>query len=239
MTRTPRAWPVVLATGVGVAILLALGAWQLDRLAWKQDLLTQLAANMAAEPVDLARAEAVAASGGTSEFLKVKVQGTFNHDAEMRMIAVHDGGPGWEIVTPLITADGRAVLVNRGVVPDREKDVIDRPAGPVEVTGYVRNYSGRQGIFAPDNDPQSGVWYWWDVPAMLANARLPAGTRAVELVLQQVPAEEARSFPRPSPPQARLRNNHLSYAITWFSLAVVLVVIAGLYLRGQMKKTTA
>lgn len=239
MTRKPRAWPVVLATGVGVAILLALGVWQLDRLAWKQELLAQLAANMAAEPVDLDRAEAVAASGGSSEFLKVRVQGTFNHDAEMRMIAVHDGGPGWEIVTPLITADGRAVLVNRGVVPDREKDAIDRPTGPVEVTGYVRRYAGRQGVFAPDNDPQSGVWYWWDVPAMLANARLPAGARAAGLVLQQAPGEEARGFPRPGPPQANLRNNHLSYAITWFSLAAVLVVIAGLYLRGQMKKTIA
>jgi len=239
MTRKPRAWPVVLAAGVGVAILLALGVWQLDRLAWKQDLLAQLAANISAEPVDLARAEAVAASGGTNEFLKVAVRGRFNHDAEMRMISVHDGGPGWEIITPLITEDGRAVLVNRGVVPDREKDAIDRPADTVEVTGYVRNYSGRQGFFAPENDPASGVWYWWDVPAMLANARLPAGTKAVDLVLQQAPEAEARSFPRPSPPQAKLRNNHLSYAVTWFSLAAVLVVIAGLYLRGQMKKTIA
>ena len=194
MTRKPRAWPVVLAAGVGVAILLALGVWQLDRLAWKQDLLAQLAANISAEPVDLARAEAVAASGGTNEFLKVAVRGRFNHDAEMRMISVHDGGPGWEIITPLITEDGRAVLVDRGVVPDREKDAIDRPADPVEVTGYVRNYSGRQGFFAPENDPASGVWYWWDVPAMLANARLPAGTRPLTWSCSRHPRQRRAAF---------------------------------------------
>jgi surfeit locus 1 family protein len=237
MVPKPRAWPVVLATLIGFAVLLGFGVWQLNRLSWKQDLLAQLALNMSAEPVNLARAEAMVASGADSEFVKVTVVGLFSHVAEMRMIAVFDGGPGWNIVTPLLTEDGRAVLVDRGVVPDQGRDNIERPGGPVLVTGYVRNYSGRQGAFAPENDPKSGTWYWWDVPAMVSAAALPQGIAPVNFVLQLEPAVVARAFPRPAPPQANLRNNHLSYAITWFSLAAVLLVISGLYLRGQMKKT--
>lgn len=240
LTRTrPRIWPILAATFLGVAILCALGGWQMNRLAWKQGLLTQFAENQAAEPVDLDAAEARKAEGGNIEFLKVRVRGEFRHDAEVRMISVYDGGPGWEIVTPLVTADGRAVLVDRGLAPDAVLDRIERPPGPVEVTGVIRFYSGRRGSFDPDNDAVGNRWYWWDIPAMIAAANLPAETAAADFILQALPMEGPRVFPEPQRPQANLRNNHLSYAITWFSLALVLLIISAIYVRGLMRKTTA
>lgn len=235
----PRLWPVIAATLLGAGILCGLGAWQVNRLAWKQDLLAQLAANQSAEPVDLATAEARRSAGGNIAFLKVAVRGKFRHDAAVRMISVYDGGPGWNIITPLVTGDGRAVLIDRGLAPDAVKDRIDRPSGEVEVTGIVRFHVGRRGSFDPDNDVAANRWYWWDIPAMISAAKLPAGTTAADFILQALPDGEAKGFPEPQRPQANLKNNHLSYAITWFALALVLLVISGLYVRGLMTKTTA
>ncbi|MFO1122636.1 MAG: SURF1 family protein [Hyphomicrobiales bacterium] len=239
MAGRSRIWPVVVATLAGVVVLVGLGVWQLQRLSWKEALLAQLAANQAAAPVTLSEADARRSAGDNVEFLKIRVEGEWLHDSEMRMMSVFDGGPGWEIVTPLRAPDGRIVLVDRGVVPDSPQSQIIRPAGPVSLVGFVRSYGGARGYFAPDNDPAGKTWYWWDVPAMLSTIPPLPGARPVDFVLQLEPGTDSASLPRPNPPQAKLRNNHLSYAVTWFSLAATLLVIAALYLRGQMKKTTA
>lgn len=237
--RSPRVWPMLAAAMAGILILAGLGVWQLYRLGWKKDLLDRLAAAAAAEPADLATAVSVMAGGGNGEFLKLRLRGTYLHEGEKRLLSTYEGGPGWIVVTPMLTSEGYGILVDRGQVPDQQVESYDRPAGQVEVRGLVRLHRGGQGFFDPDNDPASGAWYWWDVPALLASSRWPAGTRALDFVVQLVPGAAAAPFPRPPEPRAGLANNHLSYAITWFGLAAVLAAVAFLYVRGLMKDSDA
>ena len=225
MISKRRNWPVVITAALGIVVLCALGAWQVQRLSWKQDLLSQIEARSQFEPVSLA----AALSATETEFLKVSVKGRYQPEASKLMIAVFNGSPGWEVVTPLVTAD-HLILVDRGLVPDAMRGQT-LGGGEVEVTGVLRSHDSPRGFFSPDNDPVANQWYWWDVPAMLAATPGVPGVKAVPLVLHLAPTVGDLGFPRPQAVNAGLANNHLQYAITWFALAVALLVIAALYLR--------
>ncbi|MFN4142200.1 SURF1 family protein [Aestuariivirga sp.] len=227
--RPPRLWPFLLASLIGIAILVGLGFWQVQRLQWKEGLLAQLAANAAAPPVDLATAEGLAAQGRDPEFVRVKFRGSYRHDAWKKMIATYEGGQGWTIITPAVSEDGHAVIVDRGRLPGQRLENFERPEGEVEIEGVIRTYRGGQGYFDPANDAAANLWYWWDVPAMLAASQLPPGLTPFPFVVQLLPASTAAEFPRPQEPQANLANNHLGYAITWFGLAATLAAVAGFY----------
>jgi surfeit locus 1 family protein len=228
-----RIWPIVLFAGLGIAVLCALGTWQLQRLAEKRQLLAEISERLAAEPVSLNDAM----QRDAREFTKVEISGLFDHAHELQKLATFDGSPGWQIITPFTTADGLAVLIDRGVVPDNLRDPAKRPEGHelIDLTAIVRAHGGERGFFDPENDVENRVWYWWDIPAMLASASIPPGMKVAPFVLQALPSDDPKAFPRANPPQASLQNNHLQYAITWFSLAAVLLVIAGLFIRKQVR----
>ena len=227
--KPARIWPVLLATTIGLAILVSLGVWQVQRLAWKEGLLAQLAANAAAPPIGLAEAAALAANGKDMEFVRVAFDATYKHDATMKMIASYDRGQGWIIITPAVTPDGFAVIVDRGRIPAERLESFDKPEGPVKVDGVIRTYPRGKAYFDPENDPKSNLWYWWDVLAMQAAAGLTSDARPFPYVVQLLPSASAADFPRPQEPQANLANNHLGYAITWFGLAATLLGVAGFY----------
>jgi surfeit locus 1 family protein len=214
---------------IGFAILMGLGVWQVKRLAWKEALLAQLAERAKADPADLAAAAARAASGEDVEFLRVRFPAEYRHDAEKKMLAPYEGGQGWIIITPAVTPDGWAVIVDRGRLPDRQLDSATRPGGQVTLDGVIRTHARGKAYFDPANDPGANLWYWWDVPAMLSSSRLPDGLRPFPFVVQLVPAAAAPGFPKPEEPKATLANNHLGYAITWFGLAATLLAVAGVY----------
>ena len=239
MTAKPRIWPVLLAVIAGFVILCGLGTWQVYRLQWKQGLLAQLAANQDADPVDLATAESFHSIGNNVEFMKVRFRATYKHNAGMTMISTFEGGPGWIIITPALSSEGLAVIVDRGRVPVERLESFDKPLGEVEITGVVRTYKNGKGYFEPDNDPEKNAWYWWDIPAMLKASEFPASAKPFPFVVQVLPGSVTAEFPIPAEPKANLSNNHLGYALTWFGLALALVVVAGIYVRGLMKKSSA
>jgi surfeit locus 1 family protein len=239
LERPPRIWPVLLASALGIAILVTLGFWQVDRLKWKEELLAQLGANAAAEPIGLAEVETLQAEGRSVEFVKVRFKGTYKNDAWMKMISTFEGGQGWIILTPAVTADGRSVIVDRGRIPGQLLDGFDKPEGEQEITGVVRAYSRGQGYFDPANDPKANLWYWWDIPGMLAASNLPETLKPVPFVVQVLPGTVAAEFPKPPEPKANLANNHLGYAITWFGLALTLAAVAVAYLLDQRKRRRA
>jgi surfeit locus 1 family protein len=139
----------------------------------------------------------------------------------------------------MLTGDNILVLVDRGVLPEGMSDATSRPSEIVEVTGLIRTHREGRGPFMPDNDVKSGTWLWWDVPAMLQDMASPPGAEAAAFVLHLTPSTDQTGFPRPLALRSAIPNNHLQYAITWFSLALALAVTAGLFIAGQMKKSGA
>ena len=142
-------WPAVM-TLIGVVFLVALGNWQMRRLAWKEGLIAAIAERAHAAPISLADAEQ---RGGDVEYLRVKATGKLLNDRELDFYAFDEqAGVGWHIVTPLQLADGSIVFVNRGFVPDELKDQAKRqeggPAGEVEIVGLARKPE-TPGAFTP------------------------------------------------------------------------------------------
>ena len=237
--KVSRHWSFILASAPGIAVLCGLGAWQLQRLAWKEALIAEIASRAAVPPITLAAALAADDAADDIDFVKVAASGTYLAAETKFMIQTFDSGPGWQVVTPLRSVDGIVVLIDRGVVPDAMRGSVPAADGPVELTGILRRHGSGRGPFTPDNDDAGNNWYWWDVPAMLAMSDIPADLKVAPFVVQLLPKVGDTAFPRPQPPDANLRNNHLQYAMTWFGLALVLAAVATLYVRGQMKKTGA
>ena len=237
----PRIWPIVLWAGLGIAVLIGLGTWQLFRLAEKRALLADIAQRAAAPPVSLGEVLARRDKGEDIEFVRVKTKGVFDNQFERHKLASFEGSPGWQIITPFASDEGIVALVDRGVVSDDLRNADKRPAeaAPVELTAIIRSHNGGSGFFDPENDVDGNIWYWWDVPAMLSSVTIATEMKVAPFVLQALPGDDPKQFPRASGPQAQLRNNHLQYAITWFSLAIVLLVIAGLFIRKLVRGSDA
>jgi surfeit locus 1 family protein len=216
-------WPT-LFTVPALLVLVGLGTWQLQRLAWKTALIEEVQSRQAAPPIPLPeRIDDPMAL----RYRKVIVQGTFDHAKEMHLFAhTARGNLGYQVITPLKRDDGTWVLVNRGWVPDERKDPATRKegqvAGPVTITGTARPAWPRH-MFVPDNDPATNHWFYGDLAGMAAHAGIEAAPVFVE----------ADATPNPGglpiggqTPIDDIPNNHLQYALTWYFLAVGL---AGVY----------
>lgn len=236
MTR--RGWQILIAAIIGFAILAGLGAWQLQRLSTKQDQIRRMDERRVQSPVSLAEAVDLAETTGDVDYLPIAVRGRFAQDKEILMLTTFEGSPGWRVITPFVSDKGTVVLVDRGVIPDKLRDALDSRivTGDQEIAGYALWHRAGQGLFDPENDVTGNKWFWWDVPAMLADVSIGEGLKTATFILHLDPKPEDRSFPRPVAPGDSLRNNHLQYAITWFALALVLAVFAGLAIRSDLKQ---
>jgi surfeit locus 1 family protein len=224
-----------LLTLAALAVLLGLGIWQMKRLAWKQGLIDAMAARMAAPALDLpARLDPGAAAG--LDYRHVRLAGTYLHDKEMHLIATsRHGNAGYKVITPLLRADGAAVLVSRGWVPPDRRDPATRPRslalGPVTVEGVAR-LPGPPGYFTPDNDPARNQWYFVEPPAMAAwaglDAVLPVYVEA-DAAPDAAADADAETLPIGGQVRAALPNPHLGYAITWFGIAAALAAVFVIY----------
>lgn len=225
---------LTLASLLAFAGLIALGTWQVQRLHWKEGLIAERAAALAAPPVDLP-ATLEAARG--LEFRRVRASGVFLHDHEFLVNTTEraSGKAGDLVVTPLRRADGSVLLVERGWIPPELRDAGTRaagnPAGTVEVDGLLRIPSaGKPGYFVPDNDPQKNQWFYIDLNAMGRAARAPS---VLPFYLEAGPAPNPGGYPLGGQARTDLPNDHLQYAITWYSLAAALVVIYVLLVRRE------
>jgi surfeit locus 1 family protein len=208
---------------LGFAILIALGTWQVERLHWKEGLIAERAARLAAPPLTLAT---VPKSPGAYDLRRIRLSGEFLNDKELVYgPRVHNGESGWRVVAPLRLDDGSFALVDRGWVPEDRKDRRSRtagePRGRVEIDGVLRA-APRRGWFTPDNVPAHNQWYTPDVAQMAAHLGL---ANVHPWLVEAGPAPNPGGFPIGGGTLAPLPNNHLQYAITWYALAAALVVI--------------
>ena len=161
-------------------------------------------------------------------------EGVFLHDEEVFLGATSEaGGQGYQVLTPLRETDGRIVFVNRGYIPGELKDPAKRAAGEtagmVRVEGLLRlPPSGRPAWFLPDNRPDLNYWFWVDLPAMGAAEKLE---QVAPFYIDADASPNPGGWPRGGVTRLALPNNHLQYAITWFSLAIALTVIYVLFHR--------
>lgn len=208
--------PVIL-TAIGLALIerfISLGVWQLHRRVWKLDLIATVNARLDAPPV-----AAPPTAGSSDVYRRVTVRGTFRNDRETFVQAVTERGPGYWVMTPLV-GPRFTILVNRGYVPAEKRADHDRPAGPVTVTGLVR-VSEPGGGFLRSNDPAADRWYSRDVAAIAAAKGLgPVAPYFIDADATPNPG----GYPVGGLTVVSFRNSHLSYALTWFGLAILTVV---------------
>jgi surfeit locus 1 family protein len=210
-----------------LALLLGLSIWQLDRLQQKETLIASVEAglNGPAAPLDQLLKSGIAGA----EWRRVSVFGHFLNDKEQYLFAQGPGGAlGVQVITPLVMADGRTVLVDRGFVPDALRDPAQRWQGQlsnnVPVTGILR-ISQQPGLFTPAHDPATRLWFVKDVPA-IANA---AGVSAVPVLIEADAGPNPGGWPLGGQTRVDFPNDHLQYAITWFGLALTLLAVYFVY----------
>jgi surfeit locus 1 family protein len=226
----PQFWPSVFAIPI-VLLCLGLGSWQIQRLHWKEGLIAARESAVSAAAIPVPQNDAVARG---LEFHRVTAQGVFLNDKEILLGATSEGGVnGYQILTPLREANGRIVFVNRGFIPaelrDRSKRIAGEPTGPVRIEGLLRlPPEGRPNWFLPDNRPDLNYWFWVDLPAMAAADKLE---HVAQFYIDADATPNPGGWPQGGVTRLALPNNHLQYAVTWFSLAVAMIVIYVLFHR--------
>lgn len=245
---------VVFAMAVGLAILLALGTWQVQRLHWKEALIERVNKRLEAEPVTVANV--LQAANGRPEaidYTPVTLSGTFELDHSFFEFTTHKGQSGWNVFNLLKSAmpigDGASVymLVNRGFIPyDARKnwtDVAPLPSGNQTVTGLLRVPPLKKpGSLMPDNEPDNGLYYWRDLQTMAMAAGLKGGEVSQYYLDQGLPGGPVPvtgKYPIPGTTIISFPNNHLQYAVTWYGLALALLGVGSYFLYARRKTKPA
>lgn len=226
-----------LLTLAAFVLLIGLGTWQLERKAWKEALIDTLTHRLVAPPGDLpVREDFPRRNAGDDEFRRVRLRATFPPDQEALVYTSGSAlrsdvsGPGYWVFAPARLADGSTVVVNRGFVPEGRQGQRGQSDGqPDEIVGVMR-WPEQRGWFTPSDDPARNLWFVRDHRAIAASKGW--GEVAPFFIDQEAPVP-AGGLPRPGPLNINLRNDHLQYALTWFVLAVVLLVVFALWARRR------
>jgi surfeit locus 1 family protein len=237
----PLLWPA-LFTMIGVALLVALGVWQLQRLAWKEALIAAVAERVGRAPSDPPpEADWPRLDRDALEYRHLRLVGTFRHRDEVHVFTTladpkgPAGGIGYWVMTPLVLRNGAVIIVNRGFVPSHKADPTARAAGQVEgvveLDGLAR-WSEDRNLFTPADDPAKGAWYTRD-PQAIARA---LGLARVAPFFVDAEASAPGGLPQGGETRLAFPNNHLQYALTWFGLAAALLVVFGIFAAKGLRR---
>ncbi|TDL76295.1 SURF1 family protein [Palleronia sediminis] len=202
-------WISIIALGLGgLAILLSLGVWQLQRLAWKTEMLDRIETRIAgpAEPLP------VDPDPEAMRFRPVAVEGSIAGAPLHVLTSTAETGPGYRVIAPFETTTGRAVMVDLGVIPTAAKDAAP-DTGPLRIEGNL-HWPRESDGFTPPPEAERNIWYARDVP-MMAEA---LGTEPILVVARGVEPPLPGILLQPVG-TAAIANDHLQYAITWFTIA--------------------
>ena len=214
-----RLWFLLIVGLVGTGILVWLGMWQVQRLSWKEDLLARIETRIADDPVPLGQAIAP----DFQRYAPITVTGRFA-DGHIRMLASRRSiGPVHRIIRPFDTTENGRILIDTGWQPDGVP-VAAVSETPLTLVGNLDNPQEADG-FTPTPDLAANLWFARDVPAMADTL----GTAPILVVLRDAPETDLGVTPWPVD-TAGIPNDHLQYAITWFSLAVIWAAMTAYFL---------
>lgn len=204
---------------VGAGILISLGVWQFQRLAWKEGVLAEIESRIAAAPSKLPLIPDV----NDDLYKSVAVTGQFGTGALKVLVSRKRIGAGHLIVSPFITDTGRVILVDRGFL--KLDDALQgAPKGLVSLAGNLLWPDDRNSA-TPDNDIEGNIWFARDLPQMAEMF----GAEQTLLVVRDMSQSDRAVTPLPVD-TTHIPNDHLQYAVTWFSLAFIWLVMTGYYI---------
>ena len=201
-----------------ILVLISLGSWQLYRLSWKLDIIKQIEDSLKNNPVELSEVE-------EKNFLRIKTSGKIDFDKQIYLYNLNESGkPGFEVVNPILI-DNENYLINRGWIPFNQKgqseiNFIDED----EIIGTLKLQS-KASTFKPENDIEKNYWFTLDRDDIFEHTGKNFSNFIIYL-------NGDYKIPKPKAITANISNNHKKYAITWFSMAISILLIY-LYFRRK------
>ena len=231
----------VFLTFIAFMTLVLLGFWQIERMGSKNRLMARVEESLAGAPSPIPSENIwVNFDSKSHDYTRVTVTGSFLHEKEAHLFTVLSVGvrgdtvPGYSILTPMVLESGAVVIINRGFVPADHKSASTRKIGQIEgiitLAGVLRAPEG-QGLFVPDNNLAKNEWYTRD-PAAIAKAYQLE--RVAPFIVEADATQVPGGLPSGGHTIVSFTNNHLQYAITWFSLSLVLLAVFGVWAKRRI-----
>lgn len=221
-----KLWGGVVIGVAGLAVLIALGVWQVQRLAWKEAILAQIDARLTAAATPLPQT----ISADQNRWQSVALTGRFV-GPDLPVLASRKGdGAGYRLIAAFETEAGRKILIDRGFVAEPALKGLPAPEGAAQITGNL-HWPDEKDSYTPPPDTTRGIWFARELGPMAA----ALGTEPVLVVARSVtpPAPGVQPWPVDS---STIPNNHLQYAITWFGLAIVWAGMTLLFIRRNWRR---
>ncbi|MDC0391621.1 SURF1 family protein [Candidatus Pelagibacter ubique] len=201
-----------------ISVFLALGSWQIIRLNWKLELINQIESSLKDIPVNLSNSK-------HKNYLRIKTTGSIDFEKQIYLYSLNEKGkPGFEVINPLKVGNNN-YLLNRGWIPFNKKE--DETINVIDenyINGVLRKQI-KPNMFKPENDLSENYWFTLDRDDIFKFTGKNFSPYVIYL-------SGNNEFPKPKSITANISNNHKKYALTWFSLAISILLIY-LYLRKK------
>ncbi len=206
-----------------VTIFCSLGTWQLYRLQWKLELISEITIGLDSTPLEYSNTI-------KKDYQRVKVKGKFDFDQQIYLYSLNDSGkPGFDVITPFKTNKNENVLINRGWINKELKDnpnINTKSGSQQKIIGLLRKIY-KPNIFKPDNDIKNNIWF----SINLEDLKEATGDQFNEFVIFL--EDNQVKTPVPKKTSIDVPNNHLKYAITWYAISISIIFY---YLYFRRKK---
>ena len=206
-----------------ITIFCTLGTWQLYRLQWKLELISEITFGLDSSPIEYSNSI-------KKNYQRVNAKGKFDFDKQIYLYSLNDSGkPGYDVVTPFRTNKNQNVLINRGWIKKELKgnpNINLEADNRKEIIGLLREIY-KPNIFKPDNDIKNNIWF----SINLEDLKEATGEQFSEFVIFL--EDNQAKIPLPKKISIDVPNNHLKYAITWYAISISIIFY---YLYFRRKK---
>ena len=191
-----------------ITLFCALGTWQLVRLQWKNNLIDQIGEGLKSPAIKYSNKI-------QTNYQRVFVDGVYNFEKQIYLYSLNEKGePGYDVITPFTTTESENILINRGWIKTVQKNAnIINKITDKEIQGLLRKNS-KKNIFKPDNEINKNIWF----SINLEDIKKFTGKTFNEYILYL--EDENINIPKPKQITIDLPNNHLKYALTWYSISI-------------------